>query len=217
MKNYLSIVLALASIGLVIALVVTKQNDTARHEADAGAITDFSNRLDMAETQFHMCNGAALVFSNSLNECRSAVATFSNQLTEAQSALALNAEQITNLDRHVAAVEAENQTLGRRVMDLTNQVAGLTGQIISTQASLVRTNNDLVQACKDYALLENRFRINVAERIVVERRFNNPLELQAQLQKLKKQPAGTITPESIYAGLIVEVKSNGACHVISPN
>ena len=56
----------------------------------------------------------------------------------------------------------------------------------------------------------------MAERVVVERKFNNPSELQAQMQYLKKHPAGVISADSIYAGLDVEVKSN-AVHVISPN
>jgi hypothetical protein len=52
---------------------------------------------------------------------------------------------------------------------------------------------------------------------VAERRFNNFLEVQAQMQNLKKHPALKITPESVYAGLNVEVNSNGTCHVISPD
>jgi chromosome segregation ATPase len=136
--------------------------------------------------------------------------TFSNHLIEAESAMVLSTEQITNLTRQVAEVESENQTLGRQVMDLTNRVAGLTSQIASNEASLNQAN-------KDYALLENRLRRDVAERVVVERKFNNLSELQAQMQKLKKNPAEAISAESIYAGLDVEVKSNGTLHVISPN
>jgi hypothetical protein len=56
----------------------------------------------------------------------------------------------------------------------------------------------------------------VAERIVAERKFNNLLELQSQMEKLKKNPADAITEEGIYAGLDVEVKSN-KFHVISPD
>jgi hypothetical protein len=94
-------------------------------------------------------------------------------------------------------------------MDLTNQLAGLARQMALTQTNLVQAN-------KDHALLENRLRRDVAERMVVERKFNNPLELQAQIQNLKTNPAVVISAESIYAGLDVEVKSN-AVHVISPD
>jgi len=210
MKQYLSIVLALASTVLVISLFVIKRGDNAQHENDASAIAGFSNQLTSAQTQIAAGNETILVFSNSLDESRSASLTFSNHLIEAESAIVLDTEQITNLNRRVAEMESENQTLGRRVMDLTNQMAGLTGQIASNEAGLNQANID-------HALLENRLRRDVAERIVVERKFNNPLELQAQMQKLKKNPAGVISADSIYAGLDVEVKSNGTLHVISRN
>ena len=56
----------------------------------------------------------------------------------------------------------------------------------------------------------------MAERVVVERKFYNLAELQAQMQKLKRHPAEEISAGSIYAGLDVEVKSNGTVHVIAP-
>jgi chromosome segregation ATPase len=210
MKQYLSTVLALVCAVLVISLIVMKRGDNAQHENDAGAIVNFSNQLDSAQIQIATCKGTILTLSNSLDESRSASLTFSNHLIEAESAIVLDTEQITNLNRQVAEAESENQTLGRRVMDLTNQMAGLTRQI-----ALTETNLD--QANKDYALLENRLRRDVAERIVVERKFNNLSELQAQMQKLKKNPAAAISSGSIYLGLDVEVKSNGTLHVISPD
>jgi chromosome segregation ATPase len=190
-----------------------KRGDNAQHESDAGMIADFSNRLDSAQLQIAFCNGTMLTLSNSLDESRAASLTFSNQLMEAQSAIALYTEQITNLNRQFAGAESENQTLNQRIVDLnnqmTNQIAGLTNQIASIQASL-----DQVKI--DYALLENRFRRDVAERVVVERKFNNPQELQAQLENLQRNPAAVITADSIYAGLDVEVKSN-KFYVIFPN
>ena len=210
MKQYLSRVLALVCTVLVIALTVMKRGDNAQHENDAGAIAGFSNQLTSAQVQIASCNGTILTLSNRLDESRSASLTFSNHLIEAESTIVLDTEQITNLNQHVAEMESENQTLGRRVMDLTNQMASLTGQITLTGASLD-------QAKTNYALLENRLRRDVAERIVVERKFNNLSELLAQMQKLKKNPAAVISSESIYAGLGVEVKSNGTFHVISPD
>ena len=201
MKQYLTTTLALICIVLVISLVVTKRGDNARHENDTGTITNFSNQLTSAQTQITTCEGTILAFSNKLDESQSALLTFSNHLIGAETTIALETEQITNLIRHIAGAESENQTLGGRIMDLTNQ-------IVLTQASLDQAN-------KDYALLENRLRRDVAERVVVERKFNNLSELQAQMQKLKTNSAGAISAEGIYAGLDVEVSSN-RFHVISP-
>ena len=206
---------------LVISLVMMKRGDDAQQEKDAGAIADYSNQLDSAQIQIAAGNGTILTFSNSLNESQAASLTFSNQLTEAESTVALDTEQITNLNLHVAELVSENQTLGQRFMDLTNQmtsqmsseVTALTRQIAMTQTA--QTNLD--QANKNYALLENRFHIDVAERLVMQRKFYNRAELKAQLQRLKEDPfVQEISEESIYAGLDVEVKSN-TFHVISPD
>jgi chromosome segregation ATPase len=209
MKHHLATALALVCIVLVVSLVVMKRGDDAQHETDAGAIADFSNRLASAQTQLAICNGTILTLSNSLDQSRSASLTFSNQFTEAQSAIALNTKQIASLSRQVAEVESENQTLSQRVMDLTNQISGLTTQLASTETNLAQAN-------KDYALLENRLRRDVAERLVMQRKFYNLPELQAQVEYLKTHPGGDVSTESIYTGLDVEVKSN-AVHVISPN
>ncbi|HYA79118.1 MAG TPA: hypothetical protein VED19_01255 [Candidatus Nitrosopolaris sp.] len=209
MKHYLSTALALACIALVISLVVTKRGDNAQYESDAGAITGFSNQLASVKVQVAAYNGTLTTLSNSLDESRSVSLTLSNHLAEAESTVALDTEQITNLNRQVAEVASENQALRLHAMDLTNQMAGLTSQI-----ALIETN--LAQANKDYALLENRLRRDVAERLVVERKFYNLPALQAQVERLKTYPGGDVSAKSIYAGLDVEVKSN-AVHVIAPN
>jgi len=60
-------------------------------------------------------------------------------------------------------------------------------------------------------------RITVAERAVVERKFYNLADLRAQIYYLERHPVEGISADSIYAGLGVEVKSNGGLHVISPD
>ncbi len=209
MKHYLSTILALACAALVVSLIVIKRGDNTQHENDAGALAGCSNQLTLAQAQIVGCNQMMLTLSNSLDESRSASLTLSNQLVEAESTIAGATEQITNLNRQIAGLESDNQTFGQQVMDLTNRIAGLTGQIASNQVSLTRAN-------QDYALLENRLRRDVAERVVVERKFNNPSELQAQMKYLKQHPAEAVSADSIYAGLEVEVKSN-AFHVVAPN
>jgi septal ring factor EnvC (AmiA/AmiB activator) len=213
MKHYLSTALALICIVLVVALVMIKRNDTAQHDSDVSVITDYSNRLDSAHTDIAIANGRVLTLSNTLDATSAAALTFSNQLMAVQSIAAKDAGQITSLNRRVTDAESENQTLHQRVTDLTsqmtNQVGSLTQQLAATRADLDRVN-------KDYALLENCFRIDVAERVLAERKFNNPFELQAQLQNLKQNPAEVVSAETIYAGLDVEVKSDRV-HVVTRN
>ena len=216
MKTYLTIAFAVLSVVLAAVLFATKNSDNAQIAADAGVIVDFSNRLDTAEMHVSVRNGTLIILSNTLAECQSASAVFSNRLTEAQAMLALNAEQINKLNQQVTAGNTESLALNQRVTRLTNQVAELSGQFALTQTNLAQTTQDLAQARKDYTLLDNRFRRDVAERVVVERKFNTYAEVEAQTKKLWSKSMPLATPESIYAGLNVEVKANGA-HVITPN
>ena len=209
----LPIVLALVSAVMIVALLVIKHSDNAQLETTATALTDCSNRLDSAQSQITIRDGTILTLSNRLDAVQAAAAACSNQLAEAQSAAARDAEQLADFKQQIATAKSENQNLNQSLSDLktqtTAQIASLTNQLAATTATLKQAN-------KDYALLENRFRIDVAERTVVERKFNVISELQSQLEKLQKNPGQWATPESIYAGLDVEVKSN-SFHVIAPN
>jgi chromosome segregation ATPase len=213
MKTYSLIALAVVSVVLAVVLFTTKHADNAQMASDAAAIVDYSNRLDTAELHVSERNGALLLLSNTLAETTQ---TLSNQLTAAQATVAQDAEQLAKLNQQAAAAAAENQALSGRVMELTNQVAGLSGQLAQSQSSLAQTKQDLTQLHKDYALLDNRFRRDVAERLVVERKFATYAEVQAQAEKLKTATGSLPTPESIYKGLDVEVTSNGVAHVIAP-
>jgi chromosome segregation ATPase len=212
MKHLLSAILGLACVALAVSLIVSKRNDNAQHEKDAEAITIGSNQLISAHMEIAACQGTIVNFSNRLEACRSASLTFSNQLVEAKSDLATATEQITNLktdlNQQITQSESEKQTSSQRIAALTKQIAGLTNQIASTRAGLD-------QADKNYALLENRFRRDVAERVVVERKFNNLSALKAQMEWLQWDPAKEISADRIYEGLNVVVKSN-LCYVIAP-
>ena len=213
MKQLLSTALALACVVLALSLVALKRSGDSQHETDTSSITDFSNQLTSAQIQIAVREGKLINLSNRLDECQATASTFSNQLTEAQSAVVRAAEQVTNLNRQASELAAENQTLqtklDRRAAELTNQVAGLTQQLALTQTNLN-------QSSKDYVLLENRLRRDVAARLVAERKFNNLPELKAQIENLQWSPAQEVSTERIYVGLDIEVKSN-SFHVIAPN
>lgn len=209
MKQYLPTALALICTVLIVSLILMKRNDNTQHANDTATIADFSNHLDAAQTQIAIGNGTILTLSNNLNSSQSALAVFSNRALAAESVVALDSGQLTNLNERIAGMESENQVLTRGITDLTNQMAGLVKQIAVGDASLE-------QAHKDYSLLENRLRTDVGERLVLERKFDNLSAVQAQMENLKKNPAQEVSAERIYAGLDIEVRSNGALHVVSP-
>jgi septal ring factor EnvC (AmiA/AmiB activator) len=216
MKLFLPVAAVAVIIVLAAALVLAKRSDTAQLDTANGSIADFSNHLDTAQLKLAAREGTILTLSNSLTECASAALTFSNQLAAAQSTNDLQAGQITGLNQRLADAAAEKQVLDKNIANLGNQMAALSNRLAQTEASLTLTNQALVQAGKDYALLKDRFLRDVAARTIVERRFNNLIEVQAQEEKLKKAGAPWVTQQSIYAGLDVEVKSNGVVHVLAP-
>jgi chromosome segregation ATPase len=210
----LPVILGLISAGLLVTLIIIKHSDTAQMESDAAALTDCSNRLDSAQSQITIRDGTILALSNRLDAAQAAAVNCSNQLAEAQATMANDAAQLTALKKQVADGRAELTALNQSVTDLTNQT---TAQIARLTNQLAQTKENLDAVNKDFALLENRFRIDVAERTLLERKFNQLPDVQAQLNQLELHPGTWSTPESIYAGLDVEVKSNGTFHVIAPN
>ena len=216
MKHLLSVILGLLCLGLAVSLFVSKRNNDAQQEKDAEAITSASNLLSSCQTEVAAFNGEVIILSNRLETCQSTSLTFSNQLIEAKSELAAAKEgldrQITDLNRQITRqntqLETEKQASSQRTADLTHQIDELTNQIASARASLLQAN-------KDYVLLDNRFRRDVAERVMVERKFNNRTELKTQIEYLLWNPTKEISEDSIREGLNVVVQSN-LCYVIAP-
>jgi chromosome segregation ATPase len=217
MKTILLVVLGIVSLALAVTLYLTKQGDSAQHTTDGAAILDLSNELSTAQAQYAANSDTIITLSNSLAQAQSGSLALSNQLADAQSSLSRNADQIASLNTKVTEIETTNQAINQQATALAGQVTALTQQLSLTQTNLAGVNEALAQANDQYSLLENRFRINVAERVVMQRKFYNPRELQKQLDSLKNFPSVEVSDDMIYAGLDVEVRSNGTFHVIKPN
>ena len=220
MKHLSAVILGLVCLALAVSFFVCKRNDNAQHEKDAEAITSASNLLSSAQTEVAACKGKLITLSNLLETSRSKSLTFSNELIEAKSAHAsakedLNRQitdlnrQILDLSRRITQSESERQASHQHIADMANQIAALTNQIASARASLL-------QATKDYALLENRFRRDVAERVIAERKFNNRTELKVHIKYLQRNPAKEISEDRIREGLNVVVGKSNLCYVIAP-
>jgi len=217
MRHLSTVILGLVCIGLAVFLFVSKRNNDAQHEKDTEVLTSTSNLLSSCQTEVAAFKGEALTLSNQLETCQSTSMTFSNELIEAKSALATTKERLDGqvadlnrqISRQVAELESGKQASSQRIADLTHQIAELTNQIASARA-------DLLQANKDYVLLDNRFRRDVAERIIVERKFYNRTELKAQMEYLLWNTDKEISEDRIREGLNVVVGRSNLCYVIAP-
>jgi uncharacterized coiled-coil protein SlyX len=178
-------VLAAICVGLVVALVVTRNQGDDQHKKDSDTILQFSNELTVAYTNLDDYRQVNLVLSNNLAASQQEtlavsnnLVEISNTLTETKVSLTGAQVQITNLDARVADLEAQNQALDQRASDLTNTINGLSAQITETQMKLVtsETNN---------AFLGEELKRQVAEKAEWERKFNDLSTVRVQVKKLR--------------------------------
>lgn len=191
-------VLAVACIGLGIALIVAKKQADNQHEADVSSIVDFSNQLAGANEHLKDSSQVNLTLSNDLASSQQQLATAAEQMTQLSNSLtasltAANAaladtktslasaqEMVTNLNSRISDLEAQNHVLDDQAQSLSNQLAQLTAQIedTKTQLAVSRTNA---------AFLQHELQKQLAQRAELEHKFNDLAELRAQVKKLKNE------------------------------
>jgi len=178
------IVLAIACIGLGIALIATKKQSDEQHAEDVKAITAFSNQIvevdgqlkDLSQANLELTNDLALSRQEALNLSNS-LATANSTLAETKSTLIDTETQVTNLTVHVTDLEAQNKVLDQRAEELTNTIAQLNEMIAITQAKLSQseTNN---------AFLQGELQRQMTQKAELERKFNDVNEVRTQVRKL---------------------------------
>lgn len=181
------IVLAVAALGLVVALFATKKSAEEQHSTDVVVINDFSNQLVDANVNVKDLRQANLELTNDLAIARTQVLDFSNALASANSTIEdikltlVKAEiQITNLNGQVTDLEAQNKALDKRAVELTNTISQLNERIAITlaQLSIAKTNT---------AFLQGELQKQMAQKAVLEHKFSDITEVRAQLGKLKEE------------------------------
>ena len=181
------IVLAVAALGLVVALFATKKSAEEQHSTDVVVINDFSNQLVDANVNVKDLRQANLELTNDLAVARTQVLDFSNALASANSTIEdikltlVKAEiQITNLNGQVTDLEAQNKALDKRAVELTNTISQLNERIAITlaQLSISKTNT---------AFLQGELQKQMAQKAVLEHKFSDISEVRAQLGKLKEE------------------------------
>jgi chromosome segregation ATPase len=187
-KHLGNIILVVACIGLAAALIVIRNQEQEARTHNVHVVLDLSNSLTVAQNQVTNLNQVNLALSNNLSASQETSSTLSNQLTDAQaeltetkSVLVKTELQVTNLNDEVAVLDARRKDLERRTAELDRQRITLDKQIALTEVTLSqsRTNN---------LSLETELKKQVADRSVLERRFNDLSEVRAQLRKLKDNP-----------------------------
>jgi len=178
-------ILAALCVGLVVALVVIKNQSDDRQKKDAGTIVDLSNEVTSASGKIDDLQQVNLMLTNDLAASRQDAAAISNNLVatsgalnETKASLQSAQDMLTSLNARVADLETQNQVLDQRVADLTNTIATLNTQISFTQMKLVasETNN---------AFLTDELKKQVAEKDDLQRKFDDLNTVRIQVKKLR--------------------------------
>jgi DNA repair exonuclease SbcCD ATPase subunit len=188
------VVLAVACIGLAIALFVFKKQADDQHVVDINSINEYSNQVISADSQLKEKDQVNLTLSNQLaasqvqlTQTQEQMAQLSNSLTaanstlaETRSSLASVEETVTNLNSRITDLEAQNRFLDEQATSLSNNLARLTLQIEDTK-------NQLAVAETNATFLQGELQKQLAQRAELEHKFNDVDELRAQVKRLKDE------------------------------
>ena len=178
-------ILAVACLGFGVALVVLEHQTELQQKASTSTINEFSNQIVKDNVNIEDLNQANLNLRSDLATNREMSLALSNQLAETVGTLASTAsslqsaqQQVTNLNTRITDLEAQNLALDQRASSLSNTIASLDSQIAFTQMKLAasQTNNEF---------LNNELKKQVAQRAELERKFNDLVEVRAQVRKLR--------------------------------
>ena len=188
MKTKIGIVILVAACAaLAIALVATKKSAADERKDTVAAMLDFSNQLVNARDAINDLSQVNLKLTNDLAVSRQQELEFSNNYAETAAALAGTKfslqsaqEKITGLDDRVADLESQNQALGQNAASLSNQLAGANDEMAGAQQKLAdaETNNVFLVA---------ELQKQMAQKNEMEQKFNDPVELRAQIKKVRDE------------------------------
>ena len=188
------IVLAIAIVGLGIALFATKKQAEEQQTKDAATIADLSGQVMSAKKQIDDLGQVNIVLTNDLAASRQQLAQLSNSLASAAAALnstrssLLSAQNqitnlntyITNLNTHIADLEVQNKVLDQRAGELTNSLAQLPASIEKTQTQLAIAETNRI-------FIEQELQKQMAKKAELEHKFNDLDTLRAQVRKLRDE------------------------------
>jgi chaperonin cofactor prefoldin len=188
------VILAMACVGLGIALFTTKKQADDQHTTDVNSINEYSNQVVDASEHLKELGQVNLTLSNDLSSSQQQLtlsaeqmAQLSNSLSAANATLAdtktslVSAEeQVTNLNLRIADLETQNKALDDQAESLSNRLSQLTVQIEDTR-------NQLAISETNATFLQGELQKQLAQKAELEHKFNDIDELRFQVKKIKEE------------------------------
>lgn len=195
MKNTVVVVLlAVACLALGVWLIVSKKQAVQQKKADTETIVDLSNKWsgtsikldereqvilnlykDLANTNDYIAR-----LTNDLGQTTANLSKTSADLESARQSIKAKEEEVAKRDARIKDLEAQNDSLDKRAMELTNAIAGLNVQIADTQRKLNTAEGDK-------AFLEKELKRLMGEKADLEKKFNDLEVLRVQVKRLKEE------------------------------
>jgi predicted nucleic acid-binding Zn-ribbon protein len=195
------IILAVACIGLAVALFAIKQQGEDQHAKDVSSISDLSNQVVNAKIQIDDLGQVNITLTNDLTLSRQQTLDISNSLAAANATLDQTKSklsdaqgQITNLNTRVSTLNAQVADLNTQISDLEAQnkvlddrANAVTNTIAQLNSLIETTENKLAIAETNGAFLQVELQKQMAQRAELEHQFNDLNEVRAQVKKLKDE------------------------------
>jgi hypothetical protein len=222
MKNRIGvIVLVLICVGLGIALVATTKQSSNQHRQAEERNSVLSNDVVVTtrklegqlqvnaelETDRAKQKQALEELTNNYSKLTVKLMQVSNDLVHSEAALRTSQEETARRDTRIAELEAQNQALDKRALELSTAITNLTVQIAETKRKLAASEGEK-------GFLEGELKRLMAEKSELERQFNDLTVLRAQVVKLKEELSIARRLEWIRKGLFASSDEKGAQRLI---
>ncbi len=186
MKNIIGVII-LSAVCIALGVVLFTSKKQAEDEKRVATTTILNLSNDVVKTSSDLTEQVQVntMLSNDLTKVRSEFGTLTNTFTQVAGSLkktevSLKATQtaLAERDQKIAALETQNRELDEKAIDLSAALTNLTSQITETQRKLDASEGDK-------AFLQGELTRLMAEKIQLEKQFNDLDTLRRQVAQLK--------------------------------
>jgi chromosome segregation ATPase len=202
---------------LAIGLLWTQKHATDQKNSDADRIVSISNQWVNASTDVEKYRQVNAELESDRGKQKEALNNLTNlyqqisvNLEKTETSLQSAKQEIVQRDTKISDLEAQNQALDERAMQLSTSITNLTQQILDTQKKLAASEGDKETLTKDLQKL-------IADKAELERQFNDISVLRAQVNKLREEMNIARRLEWMRKGLTAGAGKKGAEQMMDLN
>lgn len=205
-----TIILAVVSVALAIALIAVHYNKTSQVDQLRAEYLRVSNQYEQASKDLADSGKLTEVLQSDLAKRNDALASLSNDLTRVQTELSKASVDLAGVRAEVGKsqariiqLEGERDDLAKRMEDLNGQIGKLESQISDTEQKLKTSEGDKTVLLATLKRLQQ-------ERAELLAQFDNLAALQTRIAKLKEESAIKQRMDWLRTGVYARQSQKGA-------